>query len=162
MSADELRRLVGWAVEDPSTGQSAARRLGGLFHLLSTVVTLGADASMGARRTTWDVPADPAGYLDLGPVELRVPGTAPAQRVRATRREVWTTPAGRPPAQLPVQAWQVTEAVPRDAAGRRDADAVWTLTVTDGAGPGTLTGAWLALAWIGHLAGWPEPPGAGR
>ena len=35
-------------------------------------------------------------------------------------------------------------------------------TVTDGAGPGTLTGAWLALAWIGHLAGWPEPPGAGR
>ena len=101
MSADELRRLVGWAVEDPSTGQSAARRLGGLFHLLSTVVTLGADASMGARRTTWDVPADPAGYLDLGPVELRLPSSARPQRVRATRREVWTTSTDRPPARVP-------------------------------------------------------------
>ena len=132
-----------------------------MFHLLSTVVTLGADASMGARRTTWDVPADPAGYLDLGPVELRVPGTAPAQRVRATRREVWTTPAGRPPAQLPVQAWQVTEAVPgtpRDGGTPTRCGPSPSPTPV----PGTLTGAWLALAWIGHLAGWPEPPGAGR
>ena len=27
----------------------------------------------------------------------------------------------------------------------------------DGRDTLTLSGAWLALAWMGHLAGWPEP-----
>jgi hypothetical protein len=161
VSTEELRRLVGWTVEDPSAGRSAGRVLGGLFHLLSTVVTLGADARMGARRPSWDVPADPNAYVDLGPLELRLPSTARAQRVQASRREVWTTSTERPPARLPVEGWRVTGAAPRHHSGRRDAEAPWTLTVTDGTATGTLTGAWLALAWIGHLAGWPEPTAAG-
>jgi hypothetical protein len=42
--------------------------------------------------------------------------------------------------------------------GRRTryAQSPWTLTLT-GAGTVDVDGAWLALAWIGQLAGWPEP-----
>jgi hypothetical protein len=57
---------------------------------------------------------------------------------------------------VPVEAWRVVEAVPRNRP-ERHAEVPWTLTVTDGPHTGALTGAWLALAWIGHLAGWPEP-----
>ena len=38
----------------------------------------------------------------------------------------------------------------------RHAHAPWTLTLT-GEGTVDVHGPWLALAWIGHLAGWPEP-----
>ncbi|MBB3677614.1 hypothetical protein [Modestobacter versicolor] len=153
----ELRRSVGWTVTDPSPGRRTGRVLGGLLHAVSTVVTLGADAAQGARRPTWEAPADPDGYLDLGPVELRFPASARAREVRATRHDVWTTSAGAPPSRVPVRDWQVVAAVPADDAAHRDAAAGWQLTVTDGSTTGTLSGAWLALAWIGQLAGWPEP-----
>jgi len=148
-------------VAAPSAGRSAARVLGSLLHLTSTVLTLGADAATGARRPTWDVPADPGAYLDLGPVELQLPAGTRSERVRATRREVWSTSAQRPPERLPVETWAVLEAAPHGHPGRRDAEAPWTLTVSDGRQTGTLRGAWLALAWIGTLAGWPEPAGPG-
>jgi hypothetical protein len=156
MSAEQLSRLVEWTVADPSAGRTAGRALGGLLHVVSTVMTLGGDAGTGARRPTWDVPADPDGYLDLGAVELRLPATARAVRVQATPRTVWTTPAGRSASRVPVETFRIVEAVPRNRA-ERDAEAPWTLTVTDGVQTGSLSGAWLALAWIGHLARWPEP-----
>jgi hypothetical protein len=157
MTETDLRALVDWTVEDSPPGRSVARALGALVHLASTVVSLGADAGTGARRPTWDVPADPGGYVDLGAVQLRLPTTARAELVQATRRNVWTTSPGRPPSRLPVESWRVAGAVPRSRPARRHANAPWTLTVTDGVRTGSLTGAWLALAWIGHLAGWPEP-----
>ena len=156
MSEAELRAIVRWTVEDPPAGRTAGRLLGGLLRLASAVMTFGADAGTGTRRPTWDLPADPDGYLDLGPVVLRLPETARAEQVRATRREVWTVHPGAPPSRLPVQAWRVVAAVPQDRPAKH-AEAPWTLTVTDGTQTGTLTGAWLALAWLGHLAGWPEP-----
>ena len=156
MSEPDLRRLVGWTVQDEPSGRAVERRLGGFFHLVSTVVTLGADAGIGVRRPTWDLPTDPDGYLDLGRVELRLPATARAEPVQATRRDVWTTASGRPPSRVPVEAFRVVDAVPRNRPGRH-ATAEWTLTVTDGAQTGSLSGAWLALAWLGHLGGWPEP-----
>jgi len=156
VSETELRALVGWTVEDPPAGRSAGRLLGGLFHLVSTVVTFGADAGTGARRPTWDLPAERDGYLDVGAVALRLPETARAEQVRATRRDVWTVRTGAPPSRLPVETWRVVAAVPQGGAAKH-ADAPWTLTVTDGARTGSLSGAWLALAWIGHLAGWSEP-----
>ncbi|SDY32042.1 hypothetical protein SAMN05661080_03060 [Modestobacter sp. DSM 44400] len=110
------------------------------------MLTLGADATSGARRPTWDVPADPDAYLDLGPVKLRLPATARGERVQATRRDVWTTRPGGPPARVPVEIWRIVDAVRRNRPEGRHADAPWTLSVTDGSGTGSLTGAWLALA----------------
>ena len=156
MSEADLRARVRWTVEDPPAGRSAGRLLGGLVHLVSTVLTFGADAGTGARRPTWDVPADADGYLDLGPVVLRLPETARPEQVRATRRDVWAVRTGAPPSRLPVDSWRVVAAVPEGRPAKH-AEAPWTLTVTDGARTGSLTGAWLALAWIGSLAGWPEP-----
>ena len=158
MSDAELRRLVEWSVQDPPPEARAGRVPGGLFHAVSTVVTLGADAALGARPPSWDVPADPAEYLGLGVVELRWPESAPAEPVEATREAVWVAGPGRPARRLPVDSWQVVRAVPGSGSRRpRQSTSPWRLEVTDGPVAGSLTGAWLALAWIGHLAGWPEP-----
>ena len=157
MSAEELRRQVGWTVEDPSPAVRAGWLLGAVFHLASTVATFGADAGGDARRPGWTLPADPSGYLDLGRVTLWLPADAPSVPVQATRTGVWATPSGRPPRPLPVQGWRVLRAVPAGSVPRRHPEAEWLLTVTDGTVEGTLSGAWLALAWIGHVAGWPEP-----
>jgi hypothetical protein len=59
---------------------------------------------------------------------------------------------------LPVDTWRVVRAVPGTGSRRpRQSTSPWRLELTDGSVTGSLTGAWLALAWIGHLAGWPEP-----
>ena len=160
MSELELRGLVGWTVEDAPPEARVGRALSGVLRAVSTVVTLGADAAIGARAATWEVPVDPAAYLDLGVVELHWPDAAPSEQVQATREAVWATSARsqRPPRRLPVEAWRVVGAVPGSGSRRpRHASAPWRLDLTDGAGTGSLSGAWLALAWIGRLAGWPEP-----
>jgi len=160
MSEQELRGLVGWTVEDAPPEAKVGRVLSGVLRAVSTVVTLGADAAIGARVATWEVPVDPAAYLGLGVVELHWPEGAPAEQVQATREAVWATSARsqRPPRRLPVQTWRVVAAVPGSGSRQpRHAQAPWQLTVTDGAQTGSVSGAWLALAWIGHLAGWPEP-----
>ncbi|MGY1715504.1 hypothetical protein ACI78R_13685 [Geodermatophilus sp. SYSU D01106] len=159
MGEAELRGLVRWRVEDVPPESRAGRVLGGLLHAVSAVVTLGADAAGGARRPDWSVPADPAAYLGLGAVRLRWPASARAEPVAASREGVWAVPPGRPPRELPVRSWRVVGAVPATGSRRpRHADAPWRLEVADGTATGTLDGAWLALAWIGTLAGWPEPP----
>ncbi|WP_448638964.1 hypothetical protein [Geodermatophilus sp. URMC 63] len=159
MSEAELRGLVGWHVQDAPPEARAGRVLGAVLHAVSAVVTLGADAAGGARRPTWTVPADPAAYLDLGVVRLHWPPAAPGEPVAASRKGVRAVAPGRPPRALPVGSWQVVRAVPGTGSRRpRQAGAPWRLEVSDGTGTGTLAGAWLALAWIGSVAGWPEPP----
>ena len=164
VSEAELRGLVKWSVQDAPPEARAGRVLGTVLHAVSAVVTLGADAAVGARRPTWTVPADPAAYLDLGVVRLHWPASGPGELVAASREGVWAVAPGRPPRALPVGSWQVVRAVPDTGSRRpRQAGAPWQLEVTDGTSTGTLAGAWLALAWIGSVAGWPEPadPGAG-
>jgi hypothetical protein len=160
VSEAELRGMVRWSVQDPPPEARAGRVLGAVLHAASTVVTLGADAAAGARRPTWTVPADPAAYLDLGAVRLHWPSSAPGEPVAASREGVWAVEPGLPPRALPVGSWQVLRAVPGTGSRRpRQAGAPWRLEVGDGTTTGSLTGAWLALAWIGTLAGWPEPTG---
>ena len=162
VSEAELRGLVGWSVQDAPPEARAGRVLGAVLHAVSAVVTFGADAAGGARRPTWTVPADPAAYLDLGVVRLHWPSSAPGEPVAASREGVWAVPPGRPPRALPVGSWQVLRAVPDTGSRRpRQAGAPWQLEVSDGTGTGSLAGAWLALAWIGTVAGWPEPAGPG-
>ncbi len=158
VSEAEVRDLVGWRVQDAPPGARAGRALGAVLHAVSAVVTLGADAAAGARRPTWTVPADPAAYLELGVVRLHWPASAPGEPVAASREGVWAVAPGRPPRALPDGSWQVVRAVPGTGSRRpRQAGAPWRLEVGDGTGTGSLAGAWLALAWIGSLAGWPEP-----
>ena len=158
MSDAELRRLVEWTVQDPPPEARAGRVLTGLLHAVSTVVTLGADAALGARPASWAVPADPADYPGLGVLEPRWPDSAPAEPVEATREAVWVAAPGRPARRLPVDTWRVVRAVPGSGSRRpKQSAAPWRLDLTDGSVTGSLTGAWLALAWIGHVAGWPEP-----
>ena len=170
MTLAELRDLVDWTVEDTPPEVAVGKRLAGLLHVLSAVVTLGADAAGGAQTPTWSLPADPDAFLDLGIVELQgrsallAAPAAGARLVGATRRDVWLLPprSERPTQHLPVEQLRVVGAVPGTGSRRpRHAGAPWALTLTDGRDTLTLTGAWLALAWIGQLAGWPEPP-AGR
>jgi hypothetical protein len=161
----DLRRAVDWTVEDTPRARILTQRLGAALHAVSTVVTLGADATSGARPPAWTVPADPDQFLDLGVVRLRgragwLPPTPSAHLVAATRRAVWVTPGRgeRPTHRVPVESLRIAAARPAGRTGpSRYARASWTLTLTDGADRLELDGAWLALAWIGHLAGWPEP-----
>lgn len=165
MTGPGLRDQVGWTVDDTPPEVVAGRRLTGLLHLVSAVVTFGADAAGGRRAPTWEVPADPDAFVDIGIVELRgrsrlLPVPGEAQLVGATRRDVWLLPARseRPTHRLPVEQLRVVGAVPGSGSRRpRHATAPWALTLTDGRDTLTMSGAWLALAWIGHLAGWPEP-----
>ena len=162
VSEAELRGLVKWSVQDAPPEARAGRVLSTVLHAVSAVVTLGADAAVGARRPTWTVPADPAAYLDLGVVRLHWPASGPGELVAASQEGVWAVAPGRPPRALPVGSWQVVRAVPGTGSRRpRQAGAPWQLEVSDGSGTGSLDGAWLALAWIGALAGWPEPAGPG-
>lgn len=171
MTLEELRDRVGWTVQDTPPEVVVGRRLAGLVHVLSAVATFGADAAGGRREPDWSLPADPDAFVGLGVVQLDgrsdvLPApSARAQRVSATQRDVWLTPArpDRPQHRLPVERLRVVRAVPGTASRRpRHAHAPWRLTLTDGRDPLTLSGAWLALAWIGHLAGWPEPGGDGH
>lgn len=60
---------------------------------------------------------------------------------------------------MPLQHLRILAAEPigRD---RKDPRARWRLEVTDVREPRasiTIAGEWISLAWLGHLAGWPEP-----
>ena len=61
--------------------------------------------------------------------------------------------------QIPLCRLLITDARPKTRwSRRRYATANWVVTLTEGADRVALTGPWLTLAWIGHLANWPEPP----
>lgn len=120
MTLAELRDLVDWTVEDTPPEVAVGKRLAGLLHVVSAVVTLGADAAGGARTPTWSLPADPDAFLGLGVVELQgrtalqPAPSAGTQLVGATRRDVWLVPPRleRPTQRLPVAQLRVVDAVP--------------------------------------------------
>ena len=160
-----MRELVSWTVEDRPPGVRLAGALSSLAGAVAAVATLG--TTTGARSApTWSLPADPDAYLDLGPVRARGdapwlpgrPGTRHA--LRATQRALLVVDrAGRrPPVPVPLPELRIASATCRARGGpARHPAAPWTLALT-GAGAAEVDGAWLALAWIGRLAGWPEPP----
>ena len=165
MSEAELRDLVDWTVEDAPAGARIARVANTLLRIASTVATLGADANVGAHAPTWALPADSEGFIDIGIVRLAgraawLPAASDGSvLLGATRTGVWTTGrSDRPGRSVPVEELRVVSAVPGSSSEARHARAPWRLTLADGSDQRlTLDGAWLALAWIGHLAGWPEP-----
>ena len=167
MAARDMQERVSWTVEDPPPGARLTNVVRAVVSTVATVATLG--TTTGARaQPTWTRGEDPDAYVDMGQVHVRgdvpwLPGRPGARhRLRATSRAVLLDDGRgrRVPTQVPLAGTRIVGARPRGA-GRpgRHADAPWTLTV---AGEGTVVveGAWLALAWIGLLAGWPEPAGS--
>ena len=117
------------------------------------------------------VPADPDEALQLSR-PAGICGTAPwlpdpalgPQRVCTSSRSAWLRPTRGSPTwdaprrELPLDQLVVTSASCRDHyRRRRRAGARWALEVSGADARATITGSWLALAWLGHLAGWPEP-----
>lgn len=164
MTQREIGEIVSWTVEESPPRARIGRLLRTVVSSIDAVASFGATAG-ASTGPTWSLPADPDAYVDIGLV--RVQGDAPwlfegrarRQRLQATQRAVLVTdPAGRrAPALVPVNELRIAQARPQY--GRRQtrhAEAPWTLTLT-GAGNIEMHGAWLALAWIGHVAGWPEP-----
>jgi hypothetical protein len=158
----EIRELVSWTVEESPPRARIGRLLRTVVSTVDAVASFGATAGASAGPT-WRLPADPDAYVDIGLVHGQgdapwlLGGRAGRQRLQATQRAVLVTDTAgrRAPEPVPVHQLRIAQARPR---GRRTrhAAAPWTLTLT-GAGDVDMHGAWLALAWIGHLAGWPEP-----
>lgn len=164
MTDGQLRALVTWTVEDPPPEARLGQLLSAVVSTAATLATLG--TTTGARPApSWALPTDPGAYVDLGQVGARgdapwLPGRPGARhRLQATQRTVLVDGATgrRPPTPVPLADLRIARARPRRP-GRhsRYPTAPWLLTL-EGAGAVEVDGAWLALAWIGHLAGWPEP-----
>lgn len=164
MTKREIRNLVSWSVEEAPPEARIGGVLRSVLSTLDAVASLGA-ATGAASRPTWTLPADPDAYVGIGVV--RVSGHAPwlpggrssRRRLQATRRAVLVADAAdrRVPTLVPLEHMRIARARCHSVRrGVRYAEAPWTLTLT-GAGTVDVRGAWLALAWIGHVAGWPEP-----
>jgi hypothetical protein len=162
-----LQQRVSWTVEPAPPEVRVGGLLQSVLSAAATVVTFG--STTGAPdKATWTLPADPDAYVDIGPVKVR--GDAPwlpggpgtRHQLRATQRAVLVDDGTgrRPPVPVPLADLRIGAARCRSAGRRtRYAQSAWTLTLT-GAGSVEVDGAWLALAWIGSLAGWPEPRAA--
>lgn len=160
-----VRDLVGWTVQDPPPELVLGRAVEGVLRVADAVSTLGASSTGGRHRPDFTLPDDPDAFADLGRLTLAgrsgwLPdaGTHP---LAATRRDLWRLPragADRPTERVPLELLHVTSAAPTGRSRRpRHPHAPWTLGLTDGTAALRMDGAWLALAWVGHLAGWPEP-----
>lgn len=167
MTQQELVQRVSWTVEPAPPEARVAGVLTGLLGAVAAVASLGSTTG-AALRPTWELPADPDEYVGLGPVRVRgqapwLPGgTGGRYRLRATQRTAWVDRAAarRPPVEVPLGELSVARARHHGVGrGARRPEARWTLTLT-GAGTVEVQGAWLALAWVGQLAGWPEPAAA--
>ena len=163
MSERSLRDAVAWTVDDTPPEVAAARGAAGVVGVVWTLVTAGSDAP-SAGTPSWDLPTDPDAFGDLG--RLRLSGTAPwlpagnRHLLRVTSRDAWvgTGRGERPSVRVPLEDLRVTAARSRSRSRRpRHAAAPWELDLAGTRSELLLDGPWLSLAWVGHLAGWPEP-----
>jgi hypothetical protein len=73
----------------------------------------------------------------------------------------WADGCGWDRRYLPLDRLRVTSAVSLDRGDRRQARSLWSLSVTGGdedLDMFDIQSTWLTLAYLGTLAGWPEPP----
>jgi len=121
----------------------------------------------GARR----LPADPDAIVWLGdlwiarsggdqrPLYLDWPSLPLHVSQRAPGVETSAIPGQR--RYLPLDRLRVTSANSLDRGDRRQARSLWSLSVTGGdedLDTFDIQSTWLTLAYLGALAGWPEPP----
>jgi hypothetical protein len=168
MAPPSVRDQVTWSVQDPPL---EARLVRGLTTAAFFLATVGEDLPWWLHRTrrprrVWAL--TPAGqeWVDLEPLLLSgdaawMPawstGTVP---VAATGQNAWMLPADldQPAAPMPLHMLRVVGARPLTRWRRpKRPRAAWVLTLSDAVTEVDLQGSWLSLAWVAHLAGWPEP-----
>ena len=163
MSKESLSGAVAWTVEPTPPEVAVVQGVAGAVGVVWTLVTAGSDAP-SAGTPSWDLPGDPDAFGDLG--RLRLSGTAPwlpagnRHLVRATSRDAWlgVGRGQRPSVRVPLEELRVTGARSLSRSRRpRHAAAPWELSLAGTRSELLLDGPWLSLAWLGHLAGWPEP-----
>jgi hypothetical protein len=120
-------------------------------------------ATVGGRPR---VPVDPDEQV---PVDaLFITGRAPwmpaewagRQRVEMSSLRATINPAGMDTStrEIPLHDLRILRAWARHHSRRpKHPTAAWIFALTDGQHLLTLTGSWLSIAWLGHLAHWPEP-----
>jgi len=160
-----VRDVVRWTVQDPPPEARVVRRVGSLVDGLLVLATWGTETG-GATPPSWLLPPDLDTYADLGVLRLR--GDAPwlpragrrGLRVRATRRDAWVDGTRGPATRIPLEELSLTDAHPLSRSRRpKHPDAQWSLSAAGSSASIRLDGAWLGLAYVGLLAGWPEPAG---
>ena len=163
-----LRDSVAWAV-DPATARGAVG-VGCLAGLaaLPLVILLGDAAAFGGRRAVArHLPDDPEQPVRLGDLDVEAdarwmpPVRQGPVALQVSCRGAWTnegaTAASR--RELPLTSMRVVSVRPMNPwRRRRTANSEWSMVVTDGKHEATINGRWLALAFLGTVAGWPDPP----
>lgn len=163
VNAVRVRDVVSWQIQRPTVTVGVLHALVGL---VDVALAAGALTSSDALKLSPRLPEDPDEDLDLPSVFVE--GVAPwmpslwagKQSVAMTQRAASINPTGFEGASrsIPLHELRLVSATTRSRSRRpKHAQAVWVLEVSDGDHQLTLTGEWLSLAWLGHLANWPEP-----
>jgi len=164
-----IDEVVSWGVDSTPVWVRAAGV--GQF-LVQAVLEFGSGAGAGPverpdalrrRRlpSTQTEPIELAPVFVEGQADWLPPSWAGRQLVTCGWDAVTINPKGleRSDVQIPLSRLSITDARPSTRwSRRRYATATWVLTLTEGTNSVALAGPWLTLAWIGHLANWPEPP----
>ncbi len=161
VAAKRVSDVVTWQIQPPTMVVRSMNLVVDLINVaLSAANHMPADALQGSPRTPQDLDEQVA----LEPVFIA--GTAlwmPAawtgeQLVTMTQRGATIDPTGMATRAIPLQELRLVHGTTRSRSRRpKHARAAWALAVSDGKHDLSVTGPWLSLAWMGHLAGWPEP-----
>lgn len=157
-----VRDAVEWDVQPPTPSVRIGRAILGLLDVVSAAAS-SASASYGGQPR---LPLDPDDKVPVDP--LFISGRAPwmpadwagRQLVEMTSVRATINPAGMESTarELPLDDLRIARARPRHRSRRpKHPTASWVVELTDGEHTLTLTGPWLSVAWLGHLARWPEP-----
>lgn len=165
-----IEEVVSWSV-DPTPVLVRAAGLGQFLVRVALELASGAGATAVERPEALHrrrLPATQTEPINLAPAFVEgeaiwlPPSWAGKQVVTCGLTAATINPKGDEGSdvQIPLSSLRIADARPKSRwSRRRNATANWVLTLTDGANNVALTGPWLTLAWIGHLANWPEPVG---
>lgn len=164
--------VVGWTVEPTPALVAARRRVRAVVEPLADLVVSGPWGGMPVGADVGRVPRVPSDPAVVVVRDLRVdapdgkdarllpPGEDGPLVLEVSQQAAWVPPRGTRQSRwpLPLERLRVERARPLTRSGSpRHAFAPWELVLSDGSSRLTVRGRWISLAWLGHVAGWPEP-----
>jgi hypothetical protein len=165
-----LGEVVSWHVDNPGLGSALYYASVAAAAVLLSVLLSGTDpgVSLGRGvRPRLRLPEDLDQPVELG---LRVSGGSPwtrrpiagedATQLFVSRRDVWTDAGsldGKTRLPFPARGMRVISAEHLGPGSSRMPRSRWRITVGDDDNSVTITGRWLALSFLGTVAGWPDP-----